>query len=193
MRIDQVMIKSMLGNEMAGIYAAAAKLSEFWYFIPGLIVASVNTALINARKTSIENYDARMRKLYFFLFWLSFSIALITTLFAKEILLILLGKSYILATIPLKIYVWGGIANSIGGAFAAYLIIENYTKMFAATTALGALINIGLNLFLIPHFGINGAALATAISYSVAILAMYFFKKTRKQIRLIASAIIPSL
>ena len=56
MDIDQVMIKNMLGNEQAGIYAVAVKLSEVWYFIPGIICASLFPAIINAKKTHLLIY-----------------------------------------------------------------------------------------------------------------------------------------
>jgi O-antigen/teichoic acid export membrane protein len=46
--IDRVMVKMMLGNEATGLYSAAAKLSEGWYFLPTIIVSSVFPALVRA-------------------------------------------------------------------------------------------------------------------------------------------------
>ena len=48
MKIDQVMIKQMLGADQVGLYAAAVRLSEVWYFIPIVITASVFPAIIPA-------------------------------------------------------------------------------------------------------------------------------------------------
>jgi O-antigen/teichoic acid export membrane protein len=50
MKIDQVMIKEMLGAEQVGHYAAAVRLSEAWYFVPMAITSSVFPAIINAKK-----------------------------------------------------------------------------------------------------------------------------------------------
>ena len=50
LKIDQVMIGSMLGNYKVGIYAAAVKLVEVWYFIPAIITTSLFPAIINAKK-----------------------------------------------------------------------------------------------------------------------------------------------
>jgi len=50
MKIDQVMLREMAGNEAAGIYAAATRISEIWYFIPIIIVSSVSPAIIDAKK-----------------------------------------------------------------------------------------------------------------------------------------------
>ncbi len=57
MRIDQVMIKNMLGAEAVGNYAVAVKLSEVWYFIPMIITSSLFPAIINAKKVSEELYE----------------------------------------------------------------------------------------------------------------------------------------
>jgi O-antigen/teichoic acid export membrane protein len=59
----------MINNEQTGIYAIAAKLSEFWYFIPSAICASLFPAIINAKKTGQELYERRLKKLYGLMFW----------------------------------------------------------------------------------------------------------------------------
>ena len=75
MKIDQIMIQSMLGNAEVGQYAAAVRLSEAWYFIPMLISASLFPAILNAKKVSEELYYARLQKLYNFMIWFSIIIA----------------------------------------------------------------------------------------------------------------------
>jgi len=52
MKIDQVMIKEMLGSEAVGQYAVAVRLSELWYFIPMIVVSSLFPAIINAKEIS---------------------------------------------------------------------------------------------------------------------------------------------
>jgi O-antigen/teichoic acid export membrane protein len=190
MKIDQVMIKNMLGNEQNGIYAVAAKLSEFWYFIPSIITASVFPAIVNARKTNKELYEKRLSKLYSLMFYLSLTIAIFTAIFAHLIIYILFGNEYLGAVTTLRIYIWAGIAVSIGSTLWYYLIAENLTKINAMATAVGALVNIILNLFLIPKYGINGAALASFVSYTSVTIATLLFKKIRPQFKIILKAII---
>lgn len=69
MDIDQIIVKHMLGNESAGVYAVAVKLSEVWYFIPGVIAGALFPAIVNAKKVGQELYEARLKKLYFLMFW----------------------------------------------------------------------------------------------------------------------------
>ncbi len=56
MRIDQVMIQNMLGSEATGIYSAAVRISEAWYFIPMVITSSLFPAIINSKKHSENLY-----------------------------------------------------------------------------------------------------------------------------------------
>ncbi len=43
------------------------------------------------------------------------------------------------------------------------------------------IVNVIMNWFLIPIYGINGAAIATLVSYSVSVFSIYFDKKSRLQ------------
>jgi len=190
MKIDQVMIKNILGNEQAGIYAVAAKLSEVWYFIPMIICTSLFPAIINSIKTSIELFENRMKKLYFLMFWLSFAIASFTTILAYPIVKILFGMPYIGAVTTLQIYVWAGVSVSLGVVLGQYILAKNMTKIFFCNTLMGALINVILNIILIPKIGINGAAIATIISYTISTFGIFLFKKTRGQGFLMLKSII---
>ncbi|MCX6800228.1 MAG: flippase, partial [Candidatus Falkowbacteria bacterium] len=179
MKIDQVMIKNMIGNEQNGIYAVAAKLAEFWYFIPGMICTSILPAIINAKKTSKELYEKRLSKLYLLMFCLSLFVALFISFFAYYIIYIIFGNQYLEAVTTLRIYVWAGIAVSLGTALSYYLIIENMTKITAIATVIGAVVNVILNFILIPRYGINGAAIASVVSYMIVTLSMLSFLKQK--------------
>lgn len=180
MKIDQVMIGNMIGDTQLGIYSAAVKLSEAWYFIPMIISGSVFPAILSARKKSRELYLERMQMLYDSFTWFTISVALITTFMAPFIIRIIYGVEYIDAATVLSIHIWAGIFVFLGVASSKYLIAENLTKISFYRTFIGAIINIILNIILIPTYGILGAAIATLISYGVsAYLLNFLFKKSR--------------
>lgn len=189
MKIDQVMIKNMLGNEQAGIYAVAVKISEVWYFIPVIICTSLFPAIVNAMITDIELFKSRMKKLYFLMFWLSFFAALFITILAHPIIKILFGVPYLEAVNVLQIYVWAGVSVSLGVAVSQYLLSNNFTKISFYNTSLGAIVNVILNIILIPRLGINGAAIATLVSYTISTFGVLMFKKTRDHGLLIVKSI----
>ncbi|MEI6553258.1 MAG: flippase [bacterium] len=190
MKIDQVMIKNILGNEQAGIYAVAMKLSEVWYFIPGIISVSLFPSIMNAMSTSKLMFEDRLKKLYLLLFWLSVSVAAFITIFAHPIIKILFGEPYLGAVSVLQVYVWAGVGVSIGFVVNQYLLAVNLTKVSFYITLMGAIVNIIMNIILIPKIGIIGAAIATLVAYNIAAFGIIFFKKTRKAGLLILRSIV---
>jgi len=180
MKIDQVMIKNMLNTEAVGNYAVAVRISEVWYFIPMAITKSVFPAIINAKKISEKLYYERLQKLYDLMVWLAIGIALPIMLLSNNIIKLLFGIQYQEAAGVLRIYVWAGVFVFLGVASSQYLIAENYTKISFLNSLTGAIVNVILNITLIPKFGIKGAAIATVISYFVSVFLIILIPKTYK-------------
>jgi O-antigen/teichoic acid export membrane protein len=172
-RIDQIMIKNMIGAESVGLYDAAVRLSEVWYFIPSILIGSLLPAIINAHKTSIDEYYSRIRKILLFMFLTSFITALLTYVFAPWIIWIVFGSSFIGAVALLQVYVWSNIATALNSFTLNYLIIENKKKTIFMSSFTGMVLNVILNIYLIPLYGSMGAAIATVVSYTV--LFLYIF------------------
>ena len=181
MKIDQVMLKEMLDAKAVGVYASAVKLCEAWYFVPTAVMASLFPAVIEARKKSETVYDERIQKLYDLMVWGSVAIALPTTLLADWVILILYGTDFQEAADVLRIYIWAGVFVSLGVASSKWLVTENLQRYSFYRTVLGAILNVGCNLWLIPIYGIKGAAFATLVAQgTVAFVSLSFFSKTRK-------------
>jgi O-antigen/teichoic acid export membrane protein len=190
MKIDQVMIKHMIGEEAVGFYAAAVRLCEAWYFIPVTLCNSIFPAIVNAKNVSEDFYDNRMQKLYDLLAWLAIGIAIPVTFLSDEIIYVLFGNQFAPAAPVLTIYIWAGVAVFLGVASSQYLINENLTKLSFIRTLIGMIINVGLNFLLIPIYGIIGAAIATLISYTVVTFILSFHKKFFTQFKMMLGSII---
>ena len=179
LKIDQVMIKFYLNETQVGLYAVAVKLSEIWYFIPGIICGSLFPALVNAKKTHVGIYTDRMNKLYLFLSGVALLIAVPIAALAPWIIKFLYGAQY-LASVPiLQIYVWSGIGFFLIAGINKYLMTENHLKSIFFYNLMAVSINIILNIILIPKIGLTGAAWATLISYS-SVPAVFFIIKGLK-------------
>lgn len=93
----------------------------------------------------------------------------------------LYGVEFNEAADVLRIYIWSGLFVSIGVVSSKWLVAKNLEIYSFYSTAIGAILNVIFNLWLIPIYGILGATLATLISYStVAYFSLYIFTKTRK-------------
>ena len=181
MKIDQVMLKEMLNTKAVGVYAAAVKLCEAWYYVPIVITASLFPVIISSKQKSDTLYQQRMQKLYDLMVWVSVTVAIPTTFLADWIIVILYGNDYEASATVLRIYIWAGVFTFLGVASFKWLVTENLQRYSFYVLAIGAIINIGSNLLLVPIYGINGAAVATIISYGIGSYAgLAFFKKSRQ-------------
>ena len=189
MKIDQVMIKNMLDAKAVGNYAVAVRLSEVWYFIPMAITNSLFPAIINAKKISEKLYYERLQKLYDLMVWLAMGIALPIMLLSNNIINILFGIQYQEAAGVLRIYVWAGVFVFLGCASGRWFLVENLQLLGSIYSFLGSILNVLLNILLIPKYGIIGAAWATLISYLITTnFILIVSKKTRKNFVLLLNS-----
>lgn len=179
MRVDMVMLQEMTGEVEVGIYAAATRISEIWYFLPSIIVASVSPAITQAHSLNAHLYLMRLRQLYSLMAWLAIGIALPLSIFSNAIIQILFGVKFAEAAPVLAIHLWASLAVFLGIASSQYLLIEQLQRISLYRTLIGLICNIVLNLILIPDMGARGAAIATVISYFIATFSLFFFKSTR--------------
>lgn len=181
MKIGALMLKSSLGSAAVGVYSAAARLSESWYFIPVAIATSVLPAIIHARKTDPEKYLRRLQNLYDLLVCISLPVAIGITFVADDLIHLIYQDRFAGAGPMLAIHIWSGVFVFLGIASSQYLLSEGYNKISFIRTGIGAVVNIGLNLWLIPLYGGVGASVATAIAYFVSVFSILLFPHTRRQ------------
>ncbi len=168
MRIDQVMLAQMSGNREVGIYSAALRFSEIWYVIPSVIVSSVRPSLTHAKQESESRYYRQLQQLCNVLVRIAYVIALPMTFASSLIITCLYGQTYAGAGIVLSIHIWAAIFVFLGGAMSIWFVNEGILKYTLIQTILGAVLNVIINIVLIPQYGGVGAAIATVISYGFA-------------------------
>lgn len=168
MRIDQVMLGQMLGDKEVGVFSAAVRISEAFYFVPMMIVTSVFPAIIDAKERSDQLYKKRLKNLFELMIVLALGFALPISLMSEWIVSILYGAAFSDAAQVLAVQVWAGVFVFSGVASSRWFLIEGLQKYSFYRTLAGAIINVVLNFIFIPKFGVSGAAWATLGSQAVA-------------------------
>ena len=168
MKIDQIMLGQMLGDDAVGIYSAAVRISEVWYFIPVMIVASVFPAILEAKKRDEAQYIQRLQRLYDLMVWLSVAIALPMTFVSTPIVVALFGSAYAESGPVLAIHIWASVFVFLGVASSQWFVAESRQILSLQRTLLGAIVNVIMNFILIPSFGPIGAAISTVVAYAIA-------------------------
>lgn len=190
-RIDQVMLGQLADSKEVGIYAAAVRIAELWFFIPGAIISSVFPNIIKAKECDENEFYRRLQKLYNLLAFVGYVVAVPVTFLSGFLINAVFGKAYAAAAPMLIILVWSNLFANLAMARGAYLLAMNWIWALLFLNLVGAVTNIGLNMLLIPRYGGIGAAIASCVSYWMAAhVACYFFKPLRKTAKMITDALI---
>lgn len=168
-RIDVLLLGSMLDSTRAGIYSVALLLAEG--FAQAIVVMRNNVNPLITRQLTGGNKDefvrfARRLSGWFALFMLVAGTGLVTA-FALTVTWLLPDASFGGAIWPLAILVGGLVVASPYMPFG--MILAQSGRPFEQTLFSGVVLgsNVVFNAALIPLFGINGAAMGTALSYAV--------------------------
>ncbi len=180
-KLDQVLIGQFLDRTEVGFYSSSSRIVELLGTIPTIMLASLYTAILNAKKNDNSQYYNRLVSLSRFLIIMSVGSALFISFFSLEIITLLFGKDYESAAGILRIQSFSFIFYSMSVVSTHWYIAEGLNKLLMTKTLLTSIFSISLNLFLIPRYGVNGAVYTTLLTY---VLFYYFYDlinpRTRK-------------
>lgn len=182
MRIDQVMIRSMLGLHEVGIYSAAVRIYEAWAIVTAIITVSLLPAIVKLKQGDEDSYYKRLTQLFRLVIWMSVLAAVAVSVVSEHLMVLAFGGEYRESAPVVDIIMWTAVFAAMGSVSARYFNVEKMEKKFAARTALAALLNVCLNFFLIPVYGIKGAAIATLMCTFFANYAMDWFDQDLKSL-----------
>jgi O-antigen/teichoic acid export membrane protein len=178
-RADQYLIKRMLGNSQLGVYSIAVTLAELVFLVP----ISVGTAITG----KLYNIDIRSNNRKFitsktikYTFYVCLIVSIVG-IFMTPLIPIMYGQSFTQASKVTIILFIGIIFASIGRVSSPYFLTKGKPQVHLLITSIVLFLNISLNLLLIPKFGINGAAMASTLSYIIyGLLYLYYFVTNEK-------------
>lgn len=162
--VDKIMIKSMLGEEQLGLYAAAVKIYDGIVILPWIVGISLLPYMTKIRSGSVDKYKKSFARLFAFVFWLGISAAIVVYFIGESIIQMTFGREYSGSHSVLVITTWAVAFAAIGHITSRYFTVEKKENKIFIRTFSALIINVCLNFFLIPAYGIEGAAWATLIS-----------------------------
>lgn len=163
-KIDQVMLGNMLDKEAVGFYAVAGTFVTVIGFIPTVISQTITPILV---QTYAKNKNEYLKKSQLFLnisTWVIIIICFFICLLAYPLINYTYGLQYLAAITILQITIFKEIGYAFAQASGTMIIIEGIQKYVVLRNLIGCVINITLNLFLIPYLGVIGAAICSVIT-----------------------------
>lgn len=173
---DLTMLGVMLGDHAVGIYSVSTKVySVIKTVLSAVIIVTIPRLSFYLSNDMGERYKTTVTKIFNSLSLLTLPTVVGINLLCNQIIMIIAGVNYIEANVSLRILSIALVfSNFASFTTASVLLPMKKEKYILMATIFSALVNVLLNLLLIPMFHQNGAALTTAIAELLVFLISYY-------------------
>ncbi|NJE61785.1 flippase [Thermococcus sp. 21S7] len=179
---DTLMLGYYKGSEIVGIYNAATPLARL---IPLFLNSAAFLYSPMASSLYAKGKLEEMKRVYQILtkwiFMLTLPIFSVMFLFPEAVIRFIFGSKYLEATLPLQILALGFMFHTFLGLNGLNLVVLGDSRVILVSNLVTTSLNVLLNILLIPKYGIEGAATATAVSYVIGniLSSVRLYQRTR--------------
>jgi O-antigen/teichoic acid export membrane protein len=168
-RMDAIMVELFLGQRELGIYAVGVRVAEGLWFFSQAIMTAAYASIGSLSAVESARLTARgMRHSLFIIGLLAVTLLAI----ADPLLRLLYTDTYRAAVLPFRWLVPGIAFYGLASVLSAYYTNQRgHPHVPLLIAGLSMLLNLGACAILIPVFGLAGAAIASTLGYTVAIVA----------------------
>ena len=175
--VDKFMLKQMLSQADVGYYATATAVCGMWAFVLQAVIDSMYPTIMESHKKNYGEYEKKNRQLYAVVFYIAIAVSILFCILGKWVILILYGRDYLSAVLPLKVATWYTAFSYLGVARNAWIVCEDKQRYLKYIYISAAILNVLTNLALIPIWGAAGAAAASLATQILTTLIVPFFIK----------------
>lgn len=191
-KTDVVMLSFLRGDTEVGFYSAAYRLTDALIFLPTVITTSTFPLMSKYYKDSSDAFNFAYTRTFKYLFATGLLIAVLVTFASDKIIHIVYGPEYQNSAIALQILIWATAIMFITTLISTTCISSGNQKIASERAIIAALLNVILNLILIPWIGYSGSAIATVLStFGAMIFGLLWINKNLLHQNLLKEAISP--
>lgn len=179
-RSDVLILSVLSSAESMGYYAAAYNLVEVW---GGLAVALGVSLLPILSKMSVpadaDSYWPTYRRSVAGLTYLLVPVSVLTGWYSSDIVRIVYGADSSKTAGALGWLIWGQVFAAASVVYISGLVAHGRQHLVLIATGTAAVVNVGMNLLLIPRWDIEGASISTLVGYVAITLTLLAFREAR--------------
>jgi len=176
-QLDIILLERMTSSSAAGIYSVAPRFLTPVLIIPSIIVGGFYPVLVRNFDENKRIYELLKNNVFKILLFVSFTAAGLITFKIDYIIDIVFGVEFSDADIPTILLFWAQVFLFYSFFVKNILVIYNTQKWNFYESAFVLLINLGLNILLIPLYAQNGAAMAKITAalagFVISVFALY--------------------
>lgn len=164
---------------LVGYYSIAISLAEIILFAPDAVGTILFPKLASTEPSFANKLTCRASRT---ILLFSMIIGIFFFVFGKSLVVLVYGETYIPAVRPFSILLPGTVLMSLRHVFFRNFAARGNPGINSSILFLSLVLNVILNILLIPKWAIEGAALATTVSYATCtFISILFFKKLSKE------------
>ncbi len=168
-----VMLSYSKGSEAVGWYNAAFRLILILLFLPTIMSITLFPLMSQFYVVARDNMQFAYLKNFKYMAMLAIPMGVGTTLLADQIILMIFGGGFINSAAALRVLVWSAVFIFLSSASTVLLQSSNKQRTLVKITSLCAVINITINVLLIPQYSYLGSSAAAAITeFSALVLVI---------------------
>ena len=161
-QMDRIMVQNISNEYQLGVYSAAMLIANLWIFVPNAILESGRPIVMERKRSGDEfGYTRRMSQICGIIQWVSIMAGIGISALGWLAVRIIYGIEFSDANSVLIILIWSKLFSQMGAVRSVWMLCESIEKYIKYFVGLGAVINLILNMVLIPRYGAVGAAVAT--------------------------------
>lgn len=168
---DIIIINQLVGSGASGLYSVAWRIGMVQALISLALLKSWSPMFYNMLNNKEFNRLNSLTKRFASIVYMS---AFILILFSKEIMHILANEEFHESVPVVPVLLMANVFVFLFSIYVNFLMYHKKTLLIAVTTLMAAVVNIGLNYWLIPVFGYKIAAYTTLASFFMLFLIHYF-------------------
>lgn len=170
--IPSVMLTFLSGSVAVGLFSSSQKLLLVLGSILGLISNAVFPVMSELYKKDQNKLSDVFSKLMKYMFMLGLPMSVGACLLSTQVITLIYGTQFVDAGASLFILIWAGTFSFL--STTCNILLGSINKQFLATkiTCIGAIINVGINLVLIPYYSYIGASITSVITEIVILIFM---------------------
>ena len=163
-KIDQVMIGNMIDKEAVGYYAVAATFVSIIGFIPTTLAQTISPILVRTYEFDKTEYQKKAQLFINTSTWIIILVCIIVCALSYPLIRYTYGLQYMAAIPLLQITIFKEIGYCMAQTSGTMIITENIQKVVVLRNLIGCLTCVILNYWLIPLYGVIGAAISSVIT-----------------------------
>ncbi|MGH2834305.1 MAG: polysaccharide biosynthesis C-terminal domain-containing protein [Solirubrobacteraceae bacterium] len=163
-KLDQILVLEYAGSRQAGLYGAAYRLLDQVQFIPISVMTTLFPLIAAAYSSHRDRARALLQSAAEYLAMASLPILAFTVVGAHPIITLLFGRAFGPAAPALPILAGAFVSISFGYLVGNMVVVLELQRRFIRFAAMGVVINVVLNILLIPRYGFLAAAWITLLT-----------------------------